>query len=485
MAERVSQPSFEPRRKWRVGFQVVFTTVFVLAVVIMANYLSRDRYRRLFVSSRTRVTLSSQTLSLLRSVTNTIRVTLYYDKQDPFYGSVVDVLNEYQRANPKIVLQSVDYLRQLGQAEKIKADYHLNSASDTNLIIFQCEGRGAKVVPGGLLTDYTYTREMTKRLTGFRGEMMFSAAILAVSSAKPFKACFVTGHGEHALDNRNDGAGYSKLADVLAQNYIASTPLSLLGAEPIPADCQLLVIAGPRTSFFEVEREKVAQYLLRGGRLLMLFNEATIRSETGLEKVLAQWGVDVGANIVVDEEHSSSRDLSDVIISTFSQHPVVKPLISDGIFLIRPRTVGKLTQTPAPIEGVHLEILAATGPNAYVATDPAPSRRALPVAVAVERTPIKDLVTERGSTRMVVVGDSSVFANAQLELLSDRAFATYAVNWLLDRGELLEGVGPKPVSDFRLAMSSRQVKSSRLLLLVVLPGLALAVGGMVWLRRRR
>ena len=40
----------------------------------------------------------------------------------------------------------------------------------------------------------------------------------------------------------------------------------------MPADCNLLVIAGPRDVIPDVELEKIEQYLNQGGRLLALFN---------------------------------------------------------------------------------------------------------------------------------------------------------------------------------------------------------------------
>ena len=43
--------------------------------------------------------------------------------------------------------------------------------------------------------------------------------------------------------------------------------------------------------------------------------------------------------------------------------------------------------------------------------------------VAVEKGAIKDVITERGSTRMVVVGDSLFLANHQIDSAANRDFA--------------------------------------------------------------
>jgi hypothetical protein len=86
---------------------------------------------------------------------------------------------------------------------------------------------------------------------------------------------------------------------------------------------------------------------------------------------------------------------------------------------------------------------------------------------------------------MIVVGDSFFLGNTLIESGANRDFAGYAVNWLLDRTVLLEGIGPRPVTEFRLTMTRDQQKSVRWLLLGALPGGVLAFGWLVWLVRRR
>src|SRR6516225_4929710 len=120
--------SFSPGRRWRIGLDVVVRTALVLAVVVMVNYLGAKFYGRFYLSSQTRVQLSSRTLSVVHSITNQIAVTVYYDKTDDWYPSIIALLNEYRSANPKISVRTVDYMRDAGEAQKVKAQYNLGSA---------------------------------------------------------------------------------------------------------------------------------------------------------------------------------------------------------------------------------------------------------------------------------------------------------------------------------------------------------------------
>src|ERR1035437_5864437 len=80
-----SKPSFSVASRWRIGFDVVLRTVLVLAVVVMANYLGAKFFHRFYLSSQTQVQLSPRTLAVLRSLTNRVDVTLYYDRKADFY----------------------------------------------------------------------------------------------------------------------------------------------------------------------------------------------------------------------------------------------------------------------------------------------------------------------------------------------------------------------------------------------------------------
>ncbi|HZV34046.1 MAG TPA: hypothetical protein VFB72_05670, partial [Verrucomicrobiae bacterium] len=64
-------------------------------------------------------------------------------------------------------------------------------------------------------------------------------------------------------------------------------------------------------------------------------------------------------------------------------------------------------------------------------------------------------------------------------------FARFAANWLLDQNELLQGIGPHPVKEYKLNMTTAQMSNVRWLLLGAMPGSILVFGGLVWFRRRR
>jgi hypothetical protein len=400
------------------------------------------------------------------------------------------LLDEYHTANPNISVKSVDYKLDAGEAEKIKAQYKLSSVKDKNLVIFDCDGRAQKVFGDDLsqtqlVPDGTEDGKPSYRHKpiAFYGEMLFTAKLLAVESLRQPKAYFLQGDGEPSLSDSGDN-GYMKFGAILNENNITNEPLELSGGNPVPDDCNLLIIAGPRGAFSETELQKIDQYLAQGGRLFMLFNYYSLKKPAGLDAIFARWGVAV-MNDVVQEHDPHDTSGEDVIIYNFNPHPVVNPLTGLAVQLILPRPVGILNSQNPPADAPKIDALVFSSAQSTLMGDPSAAPRSYPLMVAVEQKAVPGVANTHGTTRMVVVGDSFFLNNKYIESLANRDFAGYAVNWLLDRTMLLNGIGPRPITEFRLKMTQAQQTDVRWLLLGALPGAILLFGGIVWFARRK
>jgi hypothetical protein len=485
-----SQPTFSPGRKWSIGFDVVLRTAVVFAVVGMVIYLSGRYFGRYHLSDQTRVELSPLTVNLLRAITNEVKVILYYDKDDRLYSTVAALAHEYRSINPRLKVVTVDYRWDPGEAQKVKAAYKLGEVTDEkekNLVIFTC-GQRWRIANAMTLADTKLVqiqdeeeRVFERKLVAFNGERKFNESLLAVTSPKQLKAYFLQGHGEHNPRSGDELSGYLKFATILEQNDIRYEELSLIGTNTVPMDCNLLIIAGPTAGIPDVELEKISKYLDEGGRLFALFNSAARDRRTGLERILARRGILVGESEVRDPANTLKG--ADVVVGAFSMHPVVKPLHGIGLDLIMPRPIRPSKETSA--NAPKVEVIAASSKDALLAGDPSDRTDLFPLAVAVEKTGPLGVASERGSMRMIVIGDSFFLGNTAIELYGNRDFAELAINWLLDRSELLEGVGSRRVDEYRITMTKAQLQTVQWILLGAMPGTILALGGLVWLRRRK
>jgi hypothetical protein len=483
-----NQPSFSPRRRWKIGADMLLRTALVLAVAVMINYIGAQFFHRFYLSSQTRVQLSPRTVSVLHSLTNRVAVTLYFDRKDDFYSDIKALLDVYHDANPKITIQTVDYMHP-GEAEKVKEKYGLNSSAAKNLIIFDAGNGRVQIRPGDALLEYGPTgmskdNKIEFSPVRFNGEQMFTSMLLALEQARPFKAYFLQGHGLPSPADSGQ-SGYLKFASVLRENYVDVQPLRLLGDSDVPDDCNLLIIAGPTEALSQLELQKIQTYLAQGGRLFALFNRASIQAPTGLESILQRWGVSVGMDTVQDMQNTTSASGLDVVVSKFGKHPVVAPLMQSELQMVLPRPVGAVDSKNPPPDAPQVTELAFSGDSSTLADEPAAQPRSYPLMAAVEQKNNAGVVNLRGATRILVAGDSMFLDNQVIEGGGNRDFLGCAVNWLLDRPQLLEGIGPRPVTEFRLQMTRLQQREVRWVLLGALPGAVLLLGGLVWLARRK
>jgi ABC-type uncharacterized transport system involved in gliding motility auxiliary subunit len=488
-------PSFSTARRWKIALDTLLRSVLVLAVVVMVNYLGYLFPRQFYLSSETRIHLSPRTISVLQTTTNHVDVTVYCSKQDfDMYSTVMSLLNEYHRLDPRISVKVVDYMRDPAAAAQIQQKYNLissaanNGPPEKNFIIFDNQGR-FKAAPSEALVQYGAVG-MTKdkknldiRPVSFNGEKMFTSMLLAITRPKPFTAYFLQGDGEPSLTDSRD-SGYQKFGEILQENYINIIPYSIAGDQDLPSDCDLLIIAGPHTLFSDAELARIDHYLTQGGRLLVLLDYKSIDHPTGLENFLAQWNVNVGMTEVEDPNGANGNSYS-IVVQDFSTHPVVNSLAQTKLELIWPRPIGPITPPNAPADAPTVTVLAQSGQQSTLSGVHGIPPHAYPLMVAVEQNSAKGLANPNGGMRLVVVGDSLFLNNQIIEAGDNRDFASYAVNWLLDRPTLLNGIGPISVTEFRLLMTHTQVLNVRWLLLAALPGVALAFGGLVWLRRRK
>ena len=481
-------------RRWTLSLNVLLSILAVLALVAMVNYLAARHFHRIPISELARMELSGQTRRILQSVTNNVKVTIYYDRTDDLYEMVNGLLKEYKFANGRVGVETVDYVKDPAAAQRVKAQYQLAS-EQKNVVIFECNG-SKKIVYEKELSDLDLeplisgkSREV--RRSAFKGELLFTSAIYSVTSPRALKAYFLKGHGEHSPQSTDKDSGYSRFAGLLTDNNVDWDTLTLIGTNQIPADCSVLIIAGPQTSLIPEELGKIEAYLNNGGRALVLFNVLGTERSTGLEGLLANWGVDVRKAIVSDRLNSSSGQ--DLITEYYGTHPISAPLIGSSLHMVYPRAMGKASGGSHRTDAPNVSELVSTSPQAAIVTDfrggfpnPSPTdvRTNVTIAVAIEKGKLQGLPADRGTTRAVVVGDSFLWNNNMLDSVANRDFASLTVNWLLDRSQLLGSLAPRPIPQFRLVMTERQMTTVRWLLLFGMPGTVLLLGSMVWVQRR-
>jgi hypothetical protein len=486
----MNEPSFTRGRKWTAGLNVVVGLLSAFAIVVMVNYLSARHSVRFNWLDAAGNKLSPLTARVLSGVTNKLRVVVYFSRNDPLFGSVTGVLKDYQLQCPKMELEVVDY-RFPGRSEKIRAEYNLSSVTEGSRVIFDYGGK-VRVVGGGELSDYSMDKDRQIRRSAFKGEQLFTSAILTVTSPREVHAYFLTGHAEHSPDSQDESAGYIKFAELLSQLGAKLSMVDSLQYKDVPEDCSLLIIPGPLTKFSRQELERIDAYLRGGGRLLVLFRPCLDpkNASTGLETLLANWNVDVGMNIVQDQANQKADGDPVVVARNFGSHAITRALLRSSLNFVLPRSVASKAignvraDAPKATELVYTSVQGVAGRVNEKGIGEAERQGAIPMAIAVEKGSIQGVAADKGATRVVVIGSSMSFVNGAIESGANADFATLAVNWLLNRDVLLTEIPPRAIKEYTLSVTEQQMRTLRWIFMFGVPATALLIGGIVWLRRR-
>ena len=476
------RPGFSASARWSAGLSVIASCVALLAVVIMVNYIASRHFNRFQWTSDERYRISPMTTTMLETLTNEVKIVVLFDAQSSGFGLVKGLLDQYQLACPRLDVEFVDYVHNPGRAALVKAQYQLPPV-DQDLVIFEYAGK-LKIVRENELWEYDFKDVFTERgarRSGFRGEQFFTSAIVTVSDAVPFSAYFLQGHGEHD-PGRDDAEGYQQFARVLADKNILIKPCSLL-TNDVPADCDVLVIAGPRHTLAPEELDRVEKYLNQGGRAFILLMNPLIAGvrKSGLERILTGWGVGIGDALVSDAALAKAGQSEVLFVSRFGQHPIVAPLGGSRLALMVPCSVRSQTDPTRSTDTAKVAELAFTSEGGQ---ERGRAGGAIPLMVAIEKGAIPGVAADRGSARLVVVGDSYFLTNANIEFDGNRDFASLAVNWLLGRTALLD-IGLRPIREYMIALTRSEMRLARWILLAGMPGAILLTGLLVWTKRRK
>ena len=502
------------------GTDAVVSAILALALLGILNYLAA-RYDRAFDWSGAKLhTLNSQTTNLLEDIQEKqtqVRIAAFFAPQYEWHqdlrGRVLDLLDRYKAVCPSLDVQLLDVYSDPKRAEAMAKDM-LGGPVEPNSVVFRCGDRHKSVTAADLAVP-----DFPDRVREFRGEDAFSSALRTVLVGKTPRILCVSGHGERTLDEEKDrGEGLSVLKGVLDR---AGLPLKAesLGTGPLEGRWDLVVVAGPTSRYLPEEAERLHQYLLAGGSLLLFLDPVLGPGNkglepTGLEALVARWGVTALGELVIDRKRclpdQEGRPQTHLFATTgFS----AESLITRGMGTETPMLFGAARPVETAAEGAppgfRLATLIRSEDSSWAKSDlrdlvrgallpePKLDRRGphgLGVQVEVHPEDIPPPAAEVGpgpsplpsgtrpGGRAVVVGDADIASSTILsQFQPDRDFVVNAVYWLLDRQESMGISGKSDVVKINLV--DDDLRNLRDTILTV-PLAFLVLGVLVWWVRR-
>jgi ABC-type uncharacterized transport system involved in gliding motility auxiliary subunit len=319
-----------------------------------------------------------------------------------------------------------------------------------------------------------------------------------VTEDQVLKVYFTAGHGEPSLDGRERGRGFADAKQLLERDNLSVGTWNCLGKADLPADAGLIVVAGPRTGWLEPETAALETYLAGGGHVLVLADPVlpgagAPPADFGLGKLLADRGVKLGVDIVVDPANAVPMVGPETLIANrYGSHPIVRSLAAEALPTVFPlaRSVQK---TDPPSTGFAFTSLVETTADGWgetslskietegVSKDDKDTKG--PVTIVAAVAPADEKKAGVKPLRLVVAGNSRFVANGSLASAGNANLFLNAVHWLVGQ-EKLVGIAPKTIEQASLALTQGQVNRIGLLTALGLPAMAVLLGIWVWYRRR-
>jgi len=435
----------------------------VLAILATVNVLA-NRYDKSFdATSNKRYSLSDQTVKIVKGLKQDATIT-YFDRPRGFQ-TARDQLDLYSNLSPKIHVKYVD--------------------PDKDPMVARAAGfksNGTAIVQVGL------NKNEAKSVT----EEEITGALIRDLKNTTRTVCFVTGSGEHQIDDsaRN---GYSRLKDLLGKDNYSAKSIDLMQKAEVPGDCTVLVVAGPRGDYQQPQVDAIKKFVEDGGRALFLLDpplkmgRSEIADNDALTGVLQDWGVTVDKDLILDLNPIGQLfglGPQVALVSSYDSHPIVSEMkgTTTGFPLSRSIDVKSGSKTTVKKLFSSSESSLATSKLNSPSVDPSdPKNKKGPMTVAAAGT--YNTGKENSQGRFVVIGSSDWAANSFINFNGNRDLALNTMNWLSSDEDLIS-IRPKEPEDRRITMTNAQFRWVLISSQFLLPLIVIFAGVSVWWRRR-
>ncbi len=468
----------------------------LLALSLMAalNFLSANYFKRFDLTQSGAYTLAAESKAYIRQLEEPVKIIVTIPQETDrkelllIRKDLQKLLREYefvgkQNGQSLISVEFVDIYRQRARAKELATQYNLTK-ENTILIASGEQFRELSMV--GL---YEYDDGNTR---GFRGEQLFTSAILEVSNKQPQKIYFLVGHGEMRLDDVDTLRGLSQLESFLRERNFELATLDLAIDRSVPEDASLVIIPSPQASLQPEEVEKLRRYMDdRNGRMIVLVDPGR---RHGMGDLFFDWGVLVEDTVVIDKGADFRVQGGDLIIRRFAKHPITQLLIDYQITTLfgQPRTI-RIDPTSISDSRLQTYHLIGTSEQSWAERDYRTQNPPVfdeqrdqkgPVSIATVSTRSSGI--ELGITipggRMIVFGNSDFIANNRLQAFGNQTLFINSINWVLDRNNLLN-IPTRKLESYQIVISERDLRRM-LYYFSLVPAAFASLGFLVYIIRR-
>ncbi|HWX23606.1 MAG TPA: GldG family protein, partial [Vicinamibacteria bacterium] len=257
-------------RQLRYGGNTAVFTLVVLGILVAVNYLAARHTKRWDLTKNQRYSLSDQTKKVLQNLKEDVSIT-YFDKTDEMSRGQ-ERMKPFQSTTTRLKVSFVDPLKNPARARE----------ADVTTVPTLILERGSR----------------KEKVTGDTEQDVTNALIKVTRDAKK-TICFVEGEGERDTDDTR-GVGYSAAKNALTRSQYDVKKVLLLREGKVPADCTVVLVAGPEKDLLPQALDAIRDFVKGGGKALIMVEPEFKESYPNLTGLLKEWNIETGKDVVVD-----------------------------------------------------------------------------------------------------------------------------------------------------------------------------------------
>lgn len=449
-----------------------------VAIVIVLNMVAGQlpgTWTSLDLTSSKLYSLTEQTKEYLKTMDEdvTIYVLVNKDNEDAILGHTLEL---YEDLSEHIKVQYVDPI----QNPRFHTQYTSGSVSTNSLIVVS--DKRSKVVDANAIYATSYDFDgynYSSTVTGYDGEGQITSALDYVLSEDLPMVYMTEGHGELSLS--------ASFKSSLDKENVEYETINLMDYEAVPELTACLVINSPAGDFSQDDRNKVIDYLDRGGKVIL--NVGYRETATpNLEALLAYMNLSIADGLVVEEDQGNYYQSPFYILPTVGYGSYTAGIYGN-YYIFAPYSQGIIVPEEEE-SGISYNDFLRTSDNAYSMHDFASATEygkkdgdaEGPFALGVEA--VKSL--ENGEAVMVVYSCEQLFTD-DISLMvggANQMLFTNTVSHFVDH-ETTVSIPVKSYEVSTLMLSSGSSLLLGLITVILLPLGSLISGFVVWFKRRR
>jgi ABC-2 type transport system permease protein len=282
----------------------------VVGIIVLANLVSQSVFGRLDLSEGHVYSISTSTKEALRGLDDIVNIKVYFSEKLPPYlttltREVRDMLDEYRAyAGRNLVVDFED------PASDPETEQRVRSLGIPPVQLNVIEKDKAEVMNAylGIAVLFEDRKEVIPVVQGTSNlEYELTSSIIKVASRVPKTVGFLV------ADQSLKGDPYETVRRSLEKQYDV-VRVSISEGWTVPPEVNTLVVVRP-IGLGEWDAFAIDQFIMRGGHVLFLIDGTTIPEEgplvavpaqTGVDSLLAHYGMKVNPDIVVDRQCGSA-----------------------------------------------------------------------------------------------------------------------------------------------------------------------------------